>query len=270
MALVNDSKKEINAKIVYMGPKGSGKGSSLRYIYSKLKPEYRSELKLIPAGSHQMLFFDFIYPQGSGSSGYKLRFHLYTLIAGDNAPLPWKMLLKGVDGLVFMADTKPERPAENFDNATLLRESLADYAMDLSGIPLSLQANCIDMKSGPAVSRLLAELFPENGGDGLLVNTSTGEGVLEGLHKLIKSVLAKLGQSTDGVEDSVATVKEDRFCGASAQSSDKGACKGERYCIETAGETVCDKDGIISVPLRLVDASGESSELLTLKISLSL
>jgi GTPase involved in cell partitioning and DNA repair len=180
------------------------------------------------------------------------------------------MLLKGADGLVFMADTTPERLADNFDNAKLLRESLTDYAMNLADTPASIQANCIDMQTGSAVSGLLAELFPEKGSDGLIVNTATGEGVLEGLHKLIKSILARLGQSTDGVEDSVAAMNNEKLYRAPARNVDRCAAQGARYCIETAGETVCGEDGILSVPLRLVDSSGESSELLTLKISLSL
>ena len=62
MALINDVRKEINAKIVYLGPKGAGKATALRYIYSRLKPDSRSELKCMAAGEHQMLFFDFSYP----------------------------------------------------------------------------------------------------------------------------------------------------------------------------------------------------------------
>ena len=90
MALINDVKKEINAKIVYIGPKDAGKRTALRYIYSKLKPECRSELKSMAIGDHQLLFFDFSYPASQRTDGYSLRFHLYTILAGEDTLPPWK------------------------------------------------------------------------------------------------------------------------------------------------------------------------------------
>lgn len=272
MALVNDAKREINAKIVYMGPKGSGKGSALRYIYSKLKPEYRSELKVIPAGEHQMLFFDFIYPQSSGAGGYKLRFHLYTLLAGGETIPPWKMLLKGADGLVFLADTASERLVDNMNSASLLRDSLTHYGMDLNDTPLAVQGNNSGNQRANDLSGLMTKLFPEVVADAAGVSTGTGEGVLEGLHTLIKAITARLGQSdTDAAEGSVgSSALENNFSAeVSAPVAAKGLCEGARFCVELAGESTCDQGGTIHVPLRLVSPSGESSSLLTLKISLT-
>ena len=100
MALVNNVKKEINAKIVYIGPKGAGKDTALRFIYSKLRPEYRSELKCMAVGEHRMLFFDFSYPLASRTDGYTVRFHIYTILSEAGTISPWKMLLKGADGVV--------------------------------------------------------------------------------------------------------------------------------------------------------------------------
>ena len=161
MALVNDAKREINAKIVYIGPKGAGKGTALRQIYGRLNPERRSELKSMAVGEHQMLFFDFSYPASLRDDRYSVRFHVYTILAGEGPPPPWKMLLKGVDGVVLLADSSDGRMYANLESCALLMDSIAHYDRKLGDIALSLQCNKRDLSGACPLMPCSSELLPE-------------------------------------------------------------------------------------------------------------
>src|SRR5690242_6071973 len=102
MALVNHTKREINAKIVYYGPEKAGKATSLRYVYDRVKPELRGAMKAVPASGSSLLFFDFSPFDLPVFEGYRLRLHIYTLQGVVANPAAWKMTLKGVDGLVIV------------------------------------------------------------------------------------------------------------------------------------------------------------------------
>src|ERR1700690_2992535 len=109
MALINHAKREINTKLVFYGPGLSGKSTNLNYIYRKLKPEHRGKLKIMNIEKDRMLFFDFA-PVGQGKVGtYNVRFHIYSIIGESTSGAAWKMVLKGADGVVFVADSAPER-----------------------------------------------------------------------------------------------------------------------------------------------------------------
>ncbi|HZV82457.1 MAG TPA: ADP-ribosylation factor-like protein [Geobacteraceae bacterium] len=259
MALVNDVKREINAKIVYVGPKGSGKTTALRYIYGKLKPEYRSELKSTPLGDHQLVFFDFAYPQPSRVDGYFVRFHLYTILIGSGSSVPpWKMLLKGADGVVFLADSADGRMEDNIASSALLYDALAHYGIGMGDIPVSIQCNKRDLPEALPPVQIAAETFPELCGSVMPVTAATGEGLLEGLQKLVKEILQKLGQSSvtpaDVDEDELTVVDKPVELYRSEAS---GASAAAGFSVESAGNPVMLESGVLSVPLRLIDAEGE-------------
>lgn len=268
MALTNDAKKEINAKIVYMGPAGAGKATMLRYIYGKLKPEYRSELKCTSMGGHQMLFFDFTYPQGTRADGYQVRFHIYTIAAGTGSALPWKMLLKGVDGVVFVADSACERVEENMTEAAVLRESLAHYGVAMGDIPFFVHCNKRDLKDVLAVGEISMGLFPDVPEQGLPVTAATGEGLLDGLHRVVKSVLLNLGRGTPSDDGSAADIAIaangdlPRF----PASAPTGAAP---ISVELSGDPVMQDDNSLLLPLRLVDAGGSSTAEFTITIAVN-
>lgn len=255
MALINDAKKEINAKIVYMGPAGAGKATLLRYIYGKLKPEYRSDLKCTPMGAHQMLFFDFTYPQGARPDGYQVRFHIYTIVAGIGSVPPWKMLLKGVDGVVFVADSACERVEDNMAEAAVLRESLAHYGVDVGKIPFFVQCNKRDLKNIMPVGEISMGLFPEADEDGLAITAATGEGLLDGLQRIVKKVLLTLGRgsaSDDGsAADLAITANNDTLRPAASVTSGSVPVS-----VELSGEPVMKDGNAILLPLRLIDGNG--------------
>src|SRR5512137_12197 len=124
MALVNHAKHEINAKIVYYGHEGAGKRASLQYIYDRIRPALRGELKTLPTGGDSLLFFDFSPFEKPVFGGYRLRFHVYSLTGMVSNPAAWKMTLKGADGLVIVADAAPENLPAARESILLLRDSL--------------------------------------------------------------------------------------------------------------------------------------------------
>lgn len=194
MALINHTKKEINAKIVYAGPGAAGKETTLQFIYNKLKPEFRGPLKTARLQDDTMLFFDFMPPAEGSVQGYNVRFHLYTLPGELTDPLSWKMLLKGVDGIVFVADLTASRLGQDRASLDQLQELLAEYGKGLTALPLVVQANKRDSSEAVALDELRQTL----GRAALpLVPASavSGEGVLESLFQVVKTVLKELRES---------------------------------------------------------------------------
>jgi len=272
MALVNDTKKEINAKIVYLGPKGAGKSTALRYIYSRLKPDCRSELKCMASGEHQMLFFDFSYPLPRRSDGYTLRFHIYTLVSGGESTPPWKMLLKGADGVVLLADSAEGRMYGNLECCALLLDSLGHYGLKLEDIALSLQCNKRDLSGTAPIALIKNELLPELGAEPLPVTALTGDGLLEGLNSTIRSILQKLGDDGDAGAIAENAGAPAALTGAETVTpGDLSAlhCPGEKaaFAIEVAGAALAADGNTVVIPLRLT--GGECGKSIDFKVTLS-
>lgn len=270
MALINDAKREINAKIVYMGPTGAGKATALRFIYSKLKPEYRSELKSTSLGEHQLLFFDFAYPQNLLSDGYSVRFHVYTILAGSGSLPPWRMLLKGVDGVVFLADSAAGSMDANVENGALFKDALAHYGITTVDVPLLLQCNKRDLAAAMPVGKMAAELFPELGEMALPVTAATGEGLLDGLNKVIREILQRLGRGETGFpEDSgaagiaISGSEDETFNSAIGQDVTTS------LSIEFAAAPSVAADKTLTIPLRVRDSATGTGTEFKVKISIT-
>jgi signal recognition particle receptor subunit beta len=272
MALVNDAKKEINAKIVYLGPKGAGKSTALRYIYSRLKPDCRSELKCMASGEHQMLFFDFSYPLAGRSDGYTLRFHIYTLVSGGESTPPWKMLLKGADGVVLLADSEERRMYGNLTCCALLFDYLAHHGLKMKDITISLQCNKRDLKDVAQLSLIKNELLPELGEEPLPVTAITGDGLLAGLDSIIKGIMQKLGEE-GGTETVAADVDAPAaLTGAedwtASESSALHCADGiPGFAVEIAGTASAVDSSTIVIPLKLT--GGECGKSVDFKVTVS-
>jgi signal recognition particle receptor subunit beta len=191
MPLINHAKREINAKLVVAGPAFAGKTTNLQYIYGKLKETFRGKFKSMNLQNDRMLFFDFT-PSGQGSvHGYTVRFHVYTMGGEVTHPSSWKMVLKGADGLLFVADSGPDRMAANMASLKSVQASLATYGKTLSDIPCVIQCNKRDVPQAHGLEEMVRLLNP---GNFSLVPAvaSTGEGILESLFALVKMVLQGL------------------------------------------------------------------------------
>lgn len=191
MALFNRTKKEINAKIVYCGPPFAGKSSSLLFVHKKLKPEFRGKIKAMSSQNDRMLFFDFT-PAGLGEvEGFRVRFHLYSVQGEVSGESTWKTLLKGVDGIVFVADSASDRIPANRESMKNLGEYLAIYGESLASVPCIVQCNKSDLSGSLAPEEIRAGL---ECGDIPFIPSSAvnGEGVLQVLSTLLKIVIGSL------------------------------------------------------------------------------
>ncbi len=195
MALVNDAKKEIHAKLVYFGPGGSGKTTNLEYIYNKLKPEYRGKFKFMNTASGKLVFFDFMRPELAGIGDYSVRFHIYTAPGGEVNPGVWKNALKGADGIVFVADASPSCSQLNRDSLDTLKECLDSLAMDPETMPRIFQFNKTDLTDAVPEEEMRRQL--DTGDERVIsASASTGSGVLSTLSEMVKMVLRNLQKST--------------------------------------------------------------------------
>ncbi len=195
MALFNHVIREANAKIVYFGPGCSGKESSITHIYRKLIPDFRSSIKALALQGNRMLFYDFC-PADNMVEGYVVRFHLYTVVGEVLSPSTWKMALKGVDGLVFVADSDPSRQQENLDALDELQGLLVSQGSGIDQIPLVMQYNRRDIPDAVALDELQRTLNRDNV-PGFPTVAATGEGVNFPLSCLTRMVLANIREKLE-------------------------------------------------------------------------
>ena len=191
MALVNQAKREVNAKIVFYGPGLSGKATNIKHVFNKLKPEFRGALKAMKIQDARMLFFDFTPPGDSSVDGYKVRFHLYTVSGPMVDPGAWKMVLKGVDGIIFVADSSAGRKDANRESLDNLAGYLKGYGQSLSSLPLVFQYNKSDLEDSLPAAELERLLNPARF-PSFVASSQNGEGVLQTVLGLVKTVLTGL------------------------------------------------------------------------------
>ena len=191
MSFINYSSREINCKIVYYGPGLCGKTTNLQYIYNKTNPEAKGKMISLATETERTLFFDFL-PLELGKIGeYKVRFHLYTVPGQVFYDASRKLILKGVDGVVFVGDSQVERMEANIESLDNLRTNLAEQGYSLDKLPYVIQYNKRDMPGIAPVEELRALLNSTNVPDFEGV-ASTGVGVFDTLKAVAKLVLTEL------------------------------------------------------------------------------
>ena len=154
MSFINYSSREINCKIVYYGPGLCGKTTNLQYVYAKTNPEAKGKMISLATETERTLFFDFLPLSLGEIRGFKTRFHLYTVPGQVFYDASRKLILKGVDGVVFVADSQIERMEANLESVENLRVNLAEQGYDLSKIPYVVQYNKRDLPNIATVEEL--------------------------------------------------------------------------------------------------------------------
>jgi len=191
MSFINYSSREINCKIVYYGPGLCGKTTNLQYIYKRMNPDARGKMISLATETERTLFFDFLPLSMGEIRGFKTRFHLYTVPGQVFYDASRRLILRGVDGVVFCADSQLTRVDANLESFDNLKINLHDQGYDPDRIPLVLQYNKRDLNGVASVSELHALLNYRNVPEFEVVAT-TGVGVFETLKAIIKLVLIDL------------------------------------------------------------------------------
>lgn len=194
MSLINYSSREINCKIVYYGPGLCGKTTNIQYVYDKVAPETKGKLITLATEMDRTLFFDFLPLELGTVKGFKTRFHLYTVPGQVYYDASRKLILRGVDGLVYVADSQTARYDANIESLYNLHENLESYNLKLDDIPFVLQYNKRDMPDIIPVDELEQELNPE-GFPSFNAVAINGVGVFDTLKGVAKMVLKKLSEN---------------------------------------------------------------------------
>jgi hypothetical protein len=160
MSMINYASREINCKIVYYGPGLCGKTTNLEYIFEKVAPNTRGKLISLATETERTLFFDFLPVDLGSIRGFKTRFHLYTVPGQVYYNASRKLILKGVDGVVFVGDSQVERLDANIESMHNLYENLGEYGLDLREIPFVIQYNKRDLPNTSSLTELEAQLNP--------------------------------------------------------------------------------------------------------------
>ena len=191
MSMINYASREINCKLVYYGPGLGGKTTNLEYVYNKVNPETRGKLISLATEQERTLFFDFLPVDLGSIRGFKTRFHLYTVPGQVYYNASRRLILKGVDGLVFVADSQAERMDANIAALENLYENLSDYGYDPAELPVVLQWNKRDLPSAVPVDELRRQLNPMGLQEYEAVAVN-GVGVFDTLKAVSKLVLRSL------------------------------------------------------------------------------
>ncbi len=194
MTFINYASREINCKIVYYGPGLCGKTTNLQYIFDSTAPESKGKLISLATETDRTLFFDFMPLELGTVRGFKTRFHLYTVPGQVFYDASRKLILKGVDGVVFVADSQEERMDANIESLYNLEENLKTQGYDLMKLPYVLQLNKRDLSNIVPVGDLAAELRRKSEPVVEAV-ASTGTGVFDTLKAVAKQVLTELRKS---------------------------------------------------------------------------
>jgi hypothetical protein len=191
MSFINYMAREINCKIVYYGPGLCGKTTNLQYIYDRTNPDAKGKMISLATETERTLFFDFLPLSLGEIRGFKTRFHLYTVPGQVFYDASRKLILKGVDGVVFVADSQIMRMEANMESIDNLRTNLVEQGYTLERIPYVIQYNKRDLPSVAEVEEL-REMLNSEGVPDFEAVARTGVGVFETLKAVAKLVLTEL------------------------------------------------------------------------------
>jgi signal recognition particle receptor subunit beta len=191
MSFINYSSREINCKIVYYGPGLCGKTTNLQFIYSKTNPELKGKMISLATETERTLFFDFL-PLALGQiRGFKTRFHLYTVPGQVFYDASRKLILKGVDGVVFVADSQIERMEANLESMDNLKINLLEQGYELEKVPFVIQYNKRDLPNAAPLEEMRRQLNLLGVPD-FEACATVGKGVFETLKATARGVLSEL------------------------------------------------------------------------------
>lgn len=191
MSFINHAAKEINCKIIYYGPGLSGKTTNVQCIYAQTQLEERGKLVTLSTENERTLFFDFLPLSIGEVSGFKTRFHLYTIPGQTFYEISRQFILKGIDGIVFVADSQSERMEANIESFESLEKALEKQGYDIHKIPLVFQYNKRDLPGNVTIQELESTFNPMRRPYFEAI-ASRGQGVMETLQSISQLVIREL------------------------------------------------------------------------------
>lgn len=192
MSMINYASREINFKIVYYGPGLGGKTTNVEFIHEKVAPEARGKLISLATEAERTLFFDFLPVDIGTIRGFRTRFHLYTVPGQVYYNASRKLILRGLDGIVFVADSQLERRDANLESMHNLYDNLAEHGLDPRRMPFVIQYNKRDLPNIAPVGQLDCELNPTRVPSFEAVG-ARGVGVFDTLKAITKQVIKQVG-----------------------------------------------------------------------------
>src|SRR5450759_1602335 len=197
MSFINYASREINCKIVYYGPGLCGKTTNLQFVYQKTAPDAKGKMISLATETERTLFFDFLPLSLGEIRGFKTRFHLYTVPGQVFYDASRKLILKGVDGVIFVADSQTERMEANIESLENLRQNLTEQGYNLDKLPYIIQYNKRDLPNAAPLDELRQLLNPAHATE-FEACATTGVGVFETLKAIAKAVLTELRRGGGG------------------------------------------------------------------------
>jgi mutual gliding-motility protein MglA len=191
MSFFNHNAKEIHCKVVYYGPSLGGKTTNLQWVYQHTAQDQKSKMIALNTDIERTLFFDFLPLNLGEIRGYKTRFHLYTVPGQVIYDASRKLILKGLDGIVFVADSQAERMEENVESLRNLEKNLEAQGYDIREVPMIVQYNKRDLPSALPMKDLRQQLNLYNNLE-FEATASEGKGVVESLKTISKSIISIL------------------------------------------------------------------------------
>jgi signal recognition particle receptor subunit beta len=191
MSMINYASREINCKVVYYGSGLGGKTTNLEYVYSRVNPDTKGKMISLATETERTLFFDFLPIDLGEIRGFKTRFHLYTVPGQVYYNASRRLILKGVDGLIFVADSQRSRLEANIEAMHNLYENMESYGYDIETIPFVIQYNKRDLPGIMSAEELRSVLNPMGVPDFQAVAIE-GEGVFQTLSAVSKLVVKSL------------------------------------------------------------------------------
>jgi signal recognition particle receptor subunit beta len=191
LSFINYPAKEINCKIIYFGPGMSGKTTNVQYIYEHTQQDQRGKLVTLSTENERTLFFDFLPLDVGDVRGYRTRFHLYSIPGQTFYEVSRQFILKGVDGVVFVADSQSEQMDANIESFESLGRSLDRQGYDLHKLPLVFQYNKRDLP-GVVTVQELETTFNQTRRPSFEAVANRGLGVMETLQSISQSVIREL------------------------------------------------------------------------------
>lgn len=223
MPSINYAFKEITCKIVYYGPGAGGKTTNLHYVHGNVPSKHRGDLVSLATEQDRTLFFDFLPLDIGDVKGFKTKFQLYTVPGQVYYNATRKLVLRGVDGIVFVADSQASRFQDSIDSLRNLEENLRDYGLDLDTIPFVMQYNKRDLPDALSMNELKAALNPNGSYPEYEAVATDGTGCRESLRDVAGQILKKLNATANIVSDEQVVTERLGVSGGAAASSEESS-----------------------------------------------